>query len=162
MTSLVVIRGGLSGSMPVRGQSGMLPMRAAPHLKFIEHRGRGTFAVSAICQTEDIAPVRAAGVLGTIETETIQSPVARIRFQSVAGDPRRADAGALSVVLLIPPARLRRSFVCGLHGALAALQNSARRMADLFHFALSAGPSGLVAHCDGHTVERKEMTCPTR
>ncbi len=60
----------------------MLPMRAAPHLKFIENRGRRTFAVSAICPTEDIAPVRAAGVLGTIETETIQgrivSPVARV------------------------------------------------------------------------------------
>lgn len=26
---------------------------------------------------------------------------------------------------------------------------------------LSAGSAGLVAHCDGHTVAKKEMSCPT-
>lgn len=50
----------------------------------------------------------------------------------------------------------------GLSRALQASKQSARRFANRLHLSLSAGLPGLVALCDGHTVERKEMTCPTR
>lgn len=51
-------------------------------------------------------------------------------------------------------------FLC----ALRVLQDFTRQGTDLLHFTPSAEPLclGLVALCDGHTVERKERACPTR
>lgn len=42
-------------------------------IKFTEHKGQGAFTLSAIC-AEDFALVRAAGILGSLETETRRTP----------------------------------------------------------------------------------------
>lgn len=81
-------------------------------IQFTEHVGQGVFALSAIC-AGDGAYVRATGILGSLETETVAPQIQRpaLNFKSATRD---ADTGGLSHAL---PACLRFKFF----GAFTAL-----------------------------------------
>ncbi len=77
--------------------------RDSAQIKFTEHVGQGVFALSAIC-AEGGAYVRAAGILGSLETETVAPQIQRPapNFKSATRD---ADTGGLRGFL--PAFRLR-------------------------------------------------------
>ena len=79
--------------------------RDSAQIKFTEHVGQGVFALSAIC-AGDGACVRATGILGSLETETVAPQIQRPapNFKSATRD---ADTGGLSHAL---PACLRFKF----------------------------------------------------
>jgi len=84
----------------------------------------------------------------------------------------RADTGALIAVLPADRARFKfvlivkaiRSLFCTFPSiAIQLRQKSFRGCTQGLQFSnLSAGKTGLVVLCDGHTVGRKERACPTR
>ena len=72
--------------------------RDSAQIKFTEHVGQGVFALSAIC-AGDGACVRAIGILGSLETETVAPQIQwpAPNFQS-AHASRAVTAGVLSVI----------------------------------------------------------------
>ena len=100
-------------------------------IQFTEHVGQGVFALSAIC-AEDGACVRAVGVLGSLETETVAPQIQRPapNFQS-AHASRAVTAGVLSVIsaplrlFILRAVKVARHLFSFLHSALAVRQDTA-------------------------------------
>jgi len=112
---------------------------------------------------------RISGRLRVIPQHAVQPSASSHSHPAGCLPPGRITAGACCVI-----ARLRH-FLSEILGAVfrplrrpiqriafQPLQKSFRGCAQAFHFYLSAGVPGLVALSDGHRVERKEKTCPTR
>ena len=102
MISPVIICGDKSEAAG-RTRQGIAPAppcatRDSAQIKFTEHVGQGVFALSAIC-AEGGACVRAVGILGSLETETVAPQIQRPapNFQS-AHTSRAVTAGVLSVI----------------------------------------------------------------
>lgn len=112
--------------------------RDSAQIKFTEHVGQGVFALSAIC-AGDGACVRAIGILGSLETETVAPQIQWPAPNSQSAHASRAvTAGVLSVISA--PLRLfqffgaftalRAVFNTGLE--CAVLQDSSRYLAKSF------------------------------
>lgn len=72
--------------------------RDSAQIKFTEHVGQGVFALSAIC-AGDGAYVRAIGILGSLETETVAPQIQWPTPNSQSAQASRAvTAGVLSVI----------------------------------------------------------------
>lgn len=133
-------------------------------IQFTEHVGQGAFALSAIC-AGDGACVRAVGILGSLETETVAPQIQRPapNFQS-AHTSRAVTAGVLSVISA--PLRLFQFF--GAFTALRAVfslgiagvhlrQKSPRRFANRLQvLSLSAQALGLAAGVYGQHTDRRK------
>jgi hypothetical protein len=117
--------------------------RDSAQIKFTEHVGQGVFALSAIC-AGDGACVRAIGILGSLETETVapqiqwpapNSQSAAARFRSVI-PAKLLPSGRWTAGSVLPFWRCFRLFILRavkvarhlfscLHSALAVRQDTA-------------------------------------
>lgn len=117
--------------------------RDSAQIKFTEHVGQGVFALSAIC-AGDGACVRAAGILGSLETETVAPKIqwpapnfqsAAARFRSVI-PAKLLPSGRWAAGSVLPFWRCFRPFILRavkvarhlfsvLHSALAVRQDTA-------------------------------------
>lgn len=138
--------------------------RDSAQIKFTEHVGQGAFALSAIC-AEGGAYVRAAGILGSLETETVAPQIQRPapNFKSAQAS-RAVTAGVLSVIsaplrlFILRAVKVARHLFTRLHSAPALFQSSARWMADVYQVVRSFVVG--VAHmqqCNGG-----DRACPTK
>ena len=118
--------------------------RDSAQIKFTEHVGQGVFALSAIC-AGDGACVRAVGILGSLETETVapqiqwpapNSQSAAVLVRSVI-PAKLLPSGRWTAGSVLPFWRCFRPFILRavkvarhlfsvLHSALAPFQSSAR------------------------------------
>ena len=104
--TIIVLRNQEAAGQNRQGTNGSIQPSATrgARIQFTEHVGQGAFALSAIC-AEGGAYVRATGILGSLETETVAPQIQRPapNFKSALATPF-ADTGVLSHAL---PARLR-------------------------------------------------------
>ena len=137
--------------------------RDSAQIKFTEHVGQGVFALSAIC-AGDGACVRAIGILGSLETETVAPQIQwpAPNFQSALGNAF-ADTGGLRGFL--PSFRLRfNSFrpLAGwsFHAPLQFLQEPTSRVVKRFQVirSLLCG----AAHVEQQTTGSKACRTQTK
>lgn len=137
--------------------------RDSAQIKFTEHVGQGAFALSAIC-AGDGACVRAAGILGSLETETVAPQIQRPapNFKSALATPF-ADTGGLRGFL--PSFRLRfNSFrpLAGwsFHALLQFLQEPTSRVVKRFQVVRSLLCAA--AHVEQQTTGSKACRTQTK
>lgn len=156
--------------------------RDSAQIKFTEHVGQGVFALSAIC-AGDGACVRAAGILGSLETETVapqiqwpapNSQSAAVRHCRSVIPAKLLPSGRWTAGSVLPFWRCFRPFILRavkvarhlfsfLHSALRVLQDFACNGAKSFQvLSLSARVMGLAAGVYGQHTDRRKMKCPTK
>lgn len=105
MTPVVVVRNQEAAGQNRQGTNGSIQPSATrgARIQFTEHVGQGAFALSAIC-AGDGAYVRATGILGSLETETVAPQIQRPapNFKSA-----QASRAVTAVVLSVISAPLR-------------------------------------------------------
>lgn len=151
--------------------------RDSAQIKFTEHVGQGVFALSAIC-AGDGACVRAIGILGSLETETVapqiqwpapNSQSAAARFRSVI-PAKLLPSGRWTAGSVLPVWRCFRllysfrplagwSFL-GLSRALQACKQSARCFANRLQVTRSF--SCVAAHVEQQTTGSKACRTQTK
>lgn len=183
MTSIVIAS---NQEVAGRTRQGIAPAqpcatRDSAQIKFTEHVGQGVFALSAIC-AGDGACVRAIGILGSLETETVapqiqwpapNSQSAAARFRSVI-PAKLLPSGRWTAGSVLPfwrcfrllysfrPLKASGSLIqSGLE--CAVLQDPKRYLAKSFQvLSLSARVMGLAASVGRTPTSQKEnRKCPT-
>lgn len=178
MTSIVIAS---NQEVAGRTRQGIAPAqpcatRDSAQIKFTEHVGQGVFALSAIC-AGDGACVRAIGILGSLETETVapqiqwpapNSQSAAARFRSVI-PAKLLPSGRRTAGSVLPFWRCFRPFILravkvarhlfsiGFHRALTVRQDRSRQVAKSFQvLSLSARVMGLAAGVYGQHTDRRK------